>query len=70
MSQGSDRITEEDKASEAKQESEQKTKIGAKEQLYDKIPLTKAQLDIIIVLLVIAFIVFFVIGALKGNGII
>ena len=42
---------------------------GRKESLYDKIPLTLKQLDIIIVFLVIALIVFLVLGALFGNGI-
>ena len=44
-------------------------KKGAKENLYDKIPLTVKQLDIIIVVMIALFIVFFVIGILKGNGI-
>ncbi len=42
---------------------------GLKENLYDKIPLTVKQLDIIIILLILAFIFFFVVGALKGRGI-
>lgn len=42
---------------------------GLKENLYDKIPLTVKQLDIIIILLILAFIFFFVFGALKGRGI-
>lgn len=41
----------------------------AKEGLYDRIPLTKKQLDVIIVILVAAIIVFLVIGALVGNRI-
>ena len=41
-----------------------------KETLYDKIKLSKKQMDIIIILLVIAFFFFFIVGALKGNGII
>ena len=41
-----------------------------KEKLYDKVALTKRQLDIIIVMLIISFVAFFVLGALKGNGII
>ena len=45
-------------------------KKGAKENLYDKIPLTIKQLDIIIVVMIALFIVIFVIGVLKGNGII
>ncbi|MDR1537350.1 MAG: hypothetical protein LBU32_05025 [Clostridiales bacterium] len=43
---------------------------GPKEKLYDKIPLTLHQLDIVIVCLIILLIVFFVIGSLVGNGII
>lgn len=43
---------------------------AAKENVYDKIPLTVKQLDVIIAILLVAFVVFFVIGALKGNGII
>lgn len=42
---------------------------GKKETLYDKIPLTVKQLDIIIAILLIAFVVFLVIGTLRGNGI-
>ena len=42
---------------------------NAKEKLYDKIPLTVHQLDIIIVVLVILFVVFYVVGALRGHGI-
>ena len=45
-------------------------KIGAKESLYDKIPVTLKQLDIFIAVMVGLFIAFFVIGILKGNGII
>ena len=41
---------------------------NAKERLYDKIPLTARQLDIIIIALAVAFVVFMVIGALVGNG--
>ena len=44
-------------------------KKGAKENLYDKIPLTVKQLDIIIAVMIALFVVFFVIGVLKGNGI-
>ncbi len=44
--------------------------VNPKEKVYDKIPLSVKQLDIIIVLLIIAFFVFFALGALKGNGII
>jgi len=42
---------------------------GKKEELYDKIPLTKKQLDIIIVILIAAIVLFLVFGALIGNGI-
>ena len=45
-------------------------KKGAKESLYDKIPLTLKQLDIFIAVMIALFILFFVIGALKGNRII
>jgi len=38
--------------------------------LYDRIPLTVKQLDIIIMVMISLFVVFFVIGVLKGNGII
>ena len=41
-----------------------------KESFYDRIPLTKKQLDIIIIILIAAVILFFVLGALKGNHII
>jgi len=47
-----------------------KTKKGAKEHFYDRIPLTTKQLDIIILVLIALFVVFFVIGVLKGNGVI
>ena len=43
---------------------------GAKEKLYDRIPLTLKQLDIIILMMIALFVVFFVIGVLKGNRII
>ena len=43
---------------------------GAKENLYDKIPLTLKQLDIIIVVMLVLFVVVFILGVLKGNGII
>jgi hypothetical protein len=42
---------------------------GAKEHIYDSIPLSKKQLNIIIVVLIVAIIVFFVIGVLMGNGV-
>ena len=42
---------------------------GFKESVYDKIPLTKKQLDIIIIILMIALIGFLVFGVLVGNGI-
>ena len=38
---------------------------NAKERLYDKIPITVKQLDVIIVCLVIAFVVVLVLGILK-----
>ena len=38
---------------------------GAKENLYDKIPLTIKQLDIFIAVMIALFVVFFVIGILK-----
>ena len=41
-----------------------------KESLYDMIPLSKKQLDVIIAVLVVALLLFIVIGALVGNGII
>ena len=40
-----------------------------KESLYDKIPLTLKQLDVIIIILAIILIAALVIGTLKGNGI-
>ncbi|MEG0751418.1 MAG: hypothetical protein RR998_09270 [Oscillospiraceae bacterium] len=42
----------------------------AKERLYDKVPLTVKQLDIIIVVLVVAVLTVLAVGYLKGNGII
>ena len=53
-------------------ETHEKTEIkkGAKENLYDKIPLTVKQLDIIIAVMIALFVVFFVVGVLKGNKII
>ena len=45
-------------------------KKGAKENLYDKLPFTIKQLDIVITVMIVLFVVFFVVGALKGNGII
>jgi len=41
-----------------------------KESFYDKIPLSKKQLDIIIIFLVAAMIITLIIGALIGNGVI
>ena len=43
--------------------------VGTKESLYDKIPITKKQLDILIIILFIALIGFLVFGVLVGNGI-
>ena len=40
-----------------------------KESLYDRIPLTLKQLDVIIIILAIILIAALVIGTLKGNGI-
>ena len=48
----------------------QKAEMGYKESLYDRIPLSKKQLNVIIIILIIAVIVFFVLGALIGNGVI
>ena len=45
-------------------------KIGMKESLYDKIPVTLKQLDVFIAVMVVLFIAFLTIGILKGNGII
>ena len=47
----------------------EKTEIkkGAKENLYDRIPLTLKQLDIIIAVMIALFVVFFVIGVLRGK---
>jgi len=43
---------------------------GPKEKFYDKIPLSAKQLDLIIICLAAAFIVFFILGVLAGRGII
>jgi len=43
---------------------------GKKEELYDKIPITKKQLDVIIIILFAALIIFLVLGTLVGNRII
>ena len=43
---------------------------GKKEELYDKIPITKKQLDVIIIILFAALIIFLVVGTLVGNRII
>ena len=43
---------------------------GPKERLYDKVPLTVKQLDLVIICLIAAFIVFFTLGILAGRGII
>ena len=50
-------------------EATEKIEKGAKENLYDKIPVTLKQLDIIIAVMIALFVAFFVIGVLKGNGI-
>ena len=44
--------------------------ITSKESLYDRIPLTKKQLDVIIIFLIAAIIIFLIFGALVGNRII
>lgn len=63
-------LTESESVEQASEKSQPKVPgKGFKENLYDKIPLTVKQLDIIIFLLLVAFVVFFIIGALKGNGI-
>ena len=62
-----DRTNETHEANEINKKAE--IKKGAKENLYDKIPLTLKQLDIIIVVMILLFIVFLIIGVLKGNGI-
>jgi len=41
---------------------------GHKESLYDKIPLSKKQLDVIIIVLTVAIIIFIVLGVLVGNN--
>jgi len=41
---------------------------GIKEHFYDTLPFTIKQMDIIIALLLAALVIFFIIGALKGNG--
>jgi hypothetical protein len=43
---------------------------GAKEHFYDKVPLTLKQLNVIIVILIIAIILFLTFGSLIGNGVI
>ena len=42
---------------------------GAKERFYDKIPLSKKQLDIIIVVLIAAIIILIVVGAMNAETI-
>jgi len=39
---------------------------GFKESIYDKIPLTVRQLDVIIIVLAVAFVVFLALGIWKG----
>ena len=53
---------------EIKPEQQEKSQ-GVKENLYDKIPLSKKQLDIIIVILIIAFLAVLTFGVLVGNDI-
>ena len=59
---------EETPAGEVKPEQQEKSQ-GVKEDLYDKIPLSKKQLDIIIVILIIAFLTVLTFGVLVGNDI-
>lgn len=59
---------EETPAGEVKPEQQEKSQ-GVKEDLYDKIPLSKKQLDIIIVILIIAFLAVLTFGVLVGNDI-
>ena len=40
---------------------------GTKEHIYDRIPLSKKQLDVIIIVLIIALLFFFIVGAIVGN---
>ena len=42
----------------------------AKEGVYDRIPLNKKHLNIIIIVLIAAIILFFVLGVLAGKGVI
>lgn len=58
---------DENKENESAETTEQK--LPFKENLYDRMPLTLKQWDIIIIVLAIAIVVFFVVGALKGNGV-
>jgi hypothetical protein len=71
---GEDKLSEEMKPADptGNQEIETKPPVykGSKEKLYDKIPLSKKQLNIIIVILIVAIVVAFTLGALIGNGII
>ncbi|MCL2084083.1 MAG: hypothetical protein FWH06_02355 [Oscillospiraceae bacterium] len=43
---------------------------GAKENFYDKIPLTAKQLDVVIVILIAALVAALTLGVLIGNGVI
>ncbi len=61
-----DKIEAHESGADAKPEAPKKP---AKERLYDKIPLNVKQLDIILIVLAVAFVVFLVIGALVGNGV-
>jgi len=61
---------ESEQESEPEKEPERPKSKGVKEELYDKIPLSKKQFDIIIAVLFIALITFLTFGTLIGNGII
>ena len=61
-------LAEEQESPEAKLDTLEKK--FTKESFYDKIPLSKKQLDYIIIFLVAMIIIFIVIGALLGNRII
>jgi len=58
------------KQDEDKNDNQTPAEKGTKESFYDKIPITKKQLDIIIAILFAALIIFLVFGTLIGNRII
>ena len=62
-------MEEENSSPEEPKTEQQKKSQGVKEDLYDKIPLSKKQLDIAIVILIIALIAFLTFGVLIGNNI-